>query len=54
MLAMRKIFPCDFENSKGNKLKMLPLNEELSKKVYSDWDRGKPTEIYKVIESHLK
>lgn len=39
---------------KENNLKMLPLSKELSKKIYLDWDRGKPTEIYKIIENDLK
>ena len=34
-------------------LKMLPLDKELSKVVYSDWNRGNPTEIYKKIENDL-
>ncbi|MCK5214358.1 MAG: SPASM domain-containing protein [Candidatus Omnitrophica bacterium] len=34
-------------------LKMLPLDKELSKTVYSDWDRGNTTEIYKIIENDL-
>ncbi|MCD4779029.1 MAG: radical SAM protein [Candidatus Omnitrophica bacterium] len=34
-------------------LKMLPLDKELSKSVYSDWDRGNKTEIYKIIENDL-
>jgi MoaA/NifB/PqqE/SkfB family radical SAM enzyme len=37
-----------------NKLEALPLNEELSRKIYSDWDKGNRTEIYKVIEDDLK
>ncbi|MFC1806866.1 radical SAM/SPASM domain-containing protein [Candidatus Omnitrophota bacterium] len=37
-----------------NNLKALPLNEELSKSIYLNWDRGKHTEIYEVIEKKLK
>ncbi|MFH1309339.1 MAG: radical SAM protein [Candidatus Omnitrophota bacterium] len=39
---------------KENGLKALPLNEELSKKIYLNWDRGKLTEIYQRIEKELK
>lgn len=39
---------------KENDLKALPLDKELSKKIYSNWNRGKPTEIYQKIEKHLK
>jgi MoaA/NifB/PqqE/SkfB family radical SAM enzyme len=39
---------------KENGLKALPLNEELSKKIYLNWDRGKLTEIYQRIEKDLK
>lgn len=39
---------------KENKLESLPLNEELAKIIYSNWDRGKPTEMYRVIENCLK
>ncbi len=39
---------------KENGLKTLPLNEELSKKIYLNWDRGKLTEIYQRIEKELK
>lgn len=39
---------------KENNLKTLPLGEALSKKIYSIWHRGKPTEIYQRIEKHLK
>ncbi len=37
-----------------NDLKALPLDKELSKSVYSDWDRGPFTKIYKKIEKDLK
>lgn len=39
---------------KENNLKALPLSEDLSKKIYSGWHRGKPTEIYRKIEKELK
>ncbi len=29
---------------------LLPLDPEKSKKIYQTWDRGKPTELYKVVE----
>jgi MoaA/NifB/PqqE/SkfB family radical SAM enzyme len=35
---------------RDNNAKALPLTEELSRKIYSDWDRGNPTAIYKDIE----
>jgi len=34
-------------------LKILPLDKKLSEAVYSHWDRGKATEIYKKIENDL-
>lgn len=49
-----KYSPAILKILKENNLKMLPLSQELSKKIYLDWDRGKLTEIYRVIESHLK
>jgi len=36
-----------------NKLKSLPLDVTLSKNIYADWDRGKQTELYAVIENSL-
>lgn len=39
---------------KENSLKALPLNEELSKKIYLNWGRGKLTEIYQKIEKNLR
>lgn len=39
---------------KENNLKVLPLTKELSKKIYSGWDRGNPTDIYKTIEKRFK
>lgn len=35
-------------------IQILPLNEELSKKIYLDWDRGEPTELYQRIERVLR
>lgn len=32
---------------KDNNLKSLPLDKELSKKIYSNWNRGSDTELYK-------
>ncbi|MBI4706746.1 MAG: radical SAM protein [Candidatus Omnitrophica bacterium] len=31
-------------------LKTLPLTKELSKEIYLNWDRGKPTQLYAVME----
>ncbi|MDD2497936.1 MAG: radical SAM protein, partial [Desulfitobacteriaceae bacterium] len=31
-------------------LKSLPLSPELSEQLYSSWDRGKPTSLYKQLE----
>jgi MoaA/NifB/PqqE/SkfB family radical SAM enzyme len=39
---------------KDNQLDALPLNPELAKRVYSNWDRGKLTEMYRVIENCMK
>lgn len=39
---------------KENKLEVLPLDEELARKVYSHWDRGKLTEMYRIIENYMK
>lgn len=35
------------ELKKEHDLESLPLSPELSKKVYTGWDRGEPTELYK-------
>ncbi len=35
---------------KENNLKSLPLDKELSKKIYKNWDRGKQTELYKQLK----
>lgn len=35
-------------------VRILPLNEELSKKIYLNWDRGEPTELYQRIEKLLR
>jgi len=37
-----------------NKVKSLPLNEELSKEVYCKWNRGKPTKLYWTVEQNMK
>jgi len=37
-----------------NKLKSLPLNEEMSKEIYEQWDRGGHTELYRKVEDELK
>ncbi|MBN2545128.1 MAG: radical SAM protein [Spirochaetes bacterium] len=39
-----------FDAYKNNKLKTLPLDENLSKVIYKGWDRGEETEFYKRIE----
>ncbi len=39
---------------KENNLKCLPLNQEVSKNIYQNWDRGKCTELYDIVENKLK
>ena len=36
---------------KENKLQSLPLNPELSMKVYNNWDRGRKTELYQCLKN---
>ncbi len=39
---------------KEKNLKSLPLDREVSKKIYKGWDRGSHTELYDIIENKLK
>ncbi|MBF0523134.1 MAG: radical SAM protein [Candidatus Omnitrophica bacterium] len=40
--------------SKENNLRTLPLNKNLSQRIYANWRRGNQTEMYKQIEEKLK
>jgi len=64
---MRKVFNKPGENwlcekyskdivkiMKAYNITTLPLNKELSKQVYENWDRGNYTELYKVFEEKYK
>lgn len=39
---------------RDNGIRTLPLNKNLSKSIYSNWDRGNPTKIYEKIEKGLR
>ncbi|MFH1876187.1 MAG: radical SAM protein [Candidatus Omnitrophota bacterium] len=49
-----KYSPAILQLLKENKLETLPLDEELARKIYSHWDRGKLTEMYRIIENRMK
>ncbi len=46
-----KYAPAVLKVFQANKVASLPLNKELSRQVYLDWDRGRRTDIYNVIEN---